>query len=106
MIDGKILIDFTADKLESFAGPAEAVFITRSHSDHYDPDAIGKLVPQKVYANESWADDAAVTGLPVVPMRFGKRVDIGDMRVMQLSANHSTARPYERAGGYLFEKDG
>lgn len=106
LIDGRVLVDFTADKLDVFAGPVETVLITHSHSDHYDPEAIRRLSPGAVYVNESWADDALEHQLPVKPMRFGEWVQIGDMRVMQLPANHSTARPYERAGGYLFEKSG
>lgn len=59
-----------------------------------------------MFVNESWAADAEADGLPVVPTRFGEWMELEGMRVMQLPANHSTARPYERASGYLFEKDG
>lgn len=107
LIDSRVLVDFTADKLDVFTGLVDSVLITHSHSDHYDPSAIAKLEPKAVYAHESWAADAEKDGLPVQKVRFGEWFELGGgLRAMSLPANHSTARPYERASGYLFEKEG
>lgn len=106
LIDGRVLIDFTADKLDVFNGPVDAVLITHSHSDHYDPKAIAALSPKQVWAHESWAAEARVDGLDAQDARFGEWISLGDLRAMPLPANHSTERPWEKASGYLIEKDG
>lgn len=106
LVDDRILLDFTADKLDAFSGPVDAVLITHSHEDHYDPQAIARLSPKEVWVHESWVEDARGHGLPVQEARFGEWIDLRDLRAMPLPANHSTARPYERASGYLLEKGG
>lgn len=107
LIDGRVLVDFTADKLDVFGGPVDTVLITHSHSDHYDPSAIAQLKPGQVWVQESWAEDAAADGLPVRAARFGEWIDLGEgLRAMSVPANHSTARAHEQTSGYLFEKNG
>ena len=105
LIDGRILVDCAKDN--TFSGRPEAVLITHSHSDHYCAERIAQLQPEAVWAHESWADDAQAEGLPVRAAAFGEWIDLGQgLRALPLPANHSTAREYEQASGYLFEKQG
>ncbi|MDO4740486.1 MAG: MBL fold metallo-hydrolase [Eubacteriales bacterium] len=107
LVDGHALVDFTADKEDIFSGTVRSVLVTHSHTDHFDPEAIARRRPEVVWAHESWAQDAAQTGLPVRAARFGEWIDLGDgLQAMPLPANHTSERPYERACGFLFAKQG
>ena len=101
LVNEHILIDFTADKLDIIGVKPDTVLITHSHRDHYDPEAIRSLSPERVYAHESWAADAKADGLPVIAARYGEVYDLGDVKAMPVPANHSTERAYETACGWL-----
>ena len=121
LVEGRVLVDFTAcnlDMLPEGCRP-EAVFYTHSHGDHYDPVAALKLGVRRVYAHETWAK-AAVRhfktfgerlGLPppeVIPVAFGKPVEVDGLAFTSLPANHCTDRMtegvLERTSFYLIEK--
>ncbi len=104
LLNDHVLIDFTADKLDVFSGHVDAVLITHSHDDHYDPEAIKMLSPDVVYVHASWADAAKSAGLPAVGVQFGEWVEIGEVRAMPVPTNHLTARPGEQTCGWLLEE--
>ena len=121
LLDGKVLIDFTAcsfDKLPEGCRP-EVLFQTHSHGDHYNPLAAVRSGVKRMYVQETWAEaarravDAAAEslGLPapkVVALPFGSPVEECGLRFTGVPANHSTSRitdgVLERASLYLVEK--
>ena len=121
LIDDRVLIDFTAcgfDMLPEGCCP-EALFLTHSHGDHYNPDAIVRVGVKSVYAQETWAAaarkelSAAAQRLSrpvpaVIALPFGQAVETCGLRVTGVPANHSTGRVtdgvLERTSIYLVEK--
>ena len=115
LLDGRVLIDFTAsarDMLPDGCRP-EAIFYTHSHRDHYDPEAALALGIRRVYCHESWAASAKAEfaafakGRPVpsvASVRFGSPVEECGVILTAVPANHATARPGEHAAMYLAEK--
>ncbi len=115
LLDGKVLVDFTAvnfDTLPKGCTP-EAVFYTHSHPDHYDPAAALSLGVKRIYCHNSWTDVArrmfknAAKGrrMPeVTGLEFGMPVVEGGMTFTSLPANHSTSKKNELCSIYLVEK--
>ncbi len=117
LLDKRILIDFTAtaeDMIPEGFRP-EAIFFTHSHPDHYDPKAVLKLHPGKIYLGETWIARAigqfeaasAELGIPVpdiIPLRIGDRIYLGDLVLTALPANHATPDFHEQTLIYLIEK--
>lgn len=118
LLDGRILIDYTAtarDQLPPGAHP-ETIFYTHSHDDHYRVDdalALGSL--RRVYVNDSWVDGAreefaaaarrlGVACPEVAGLSFGQSATVGGIRFTSLPANHVTNRPGEHTSMYLVEK--
>ena len=118
LLDGRILIDFTATDADMLPKgmSAEAVFYTHSHEDHYNAEAeLTHIGAPVVYVSETWvqraeegfAKAAAKTGSDspkVVPLKTGQKVTLGDIAITALPANHSTADAEEQTLIYLIEK--
>lgn len=118
LLDGKVLIDYTAmarDMIPDGVKPV-AVFYTHSHSDHYQPaDLLALGSVKHVFVNASWfagayeefavaAKAAGVEPPQVHPMHFGQPQPFGGMVFTSLPANHTTRRPGEHCSMYLVEK--
>lgn len=120
LVDGHILIDFTPmaeDMLPEGCRP-DTIFYTHSHGDHYNPEAALKAGVKRVYLSRTWYDTAKadfvraakalnMEELPlIIPVCTGQRIEIGDLTVTPLPANHATAYLMEQALIYLLEKRG
>ncbi len=121
MLDNAAVFDFTMcsfDKLPSGLKP-EALFVTHSHKDHFNPEATVKLGVKHVFVQSSWlnyaksviheAATAAKLACPeVTGLEFAKPVEIAGMKVTQVPSMHSTSRltdgVLERTSMYLVEK--
>ena len=121
LLDGRVLIDFTAcsfDKLPEGCRP-EVLFQTHSHGDHYSPTAAVKSGVKRMYVQESWAAAArkevaaaakelALPAPEVMALPFGNPVEECGLRITGVPANHSTSRvtdgTLERTSLYLVEK--
>ena len=121
LLENHVLIDYTwsaADMLPKGCRP-EAIFVTHSHGDHYDPQATVKLGVKRMYVHETWATAARremaaaakKLGLPtpeVIAVRFGEPVLEGGLAFTSVPSNHATARVtdgvLERTSMYLVEK--
>lgn len=119
LVDDTFLIDFTDDSLDMLPEGIhpETIFYTHSHNDHYQPSAALKAGVKTVYLNHSWYDIAARdykaaakeagAAMPVLfPTYFGVSVQIGDIKVTPLLANHPTGNFMEESQIYLLEKGG
>lgn len=115
LVDGKVLLDFTARSHEMLPEGCrpEVVFYTHSHRDHFDAAAALDAGIKRVYCHESWADVArskfkeAAKDRPVpevTGLQFGETVVEGGVSFTALPANHSTRRKGERCAIYLVEK--
>ena len=115
LVDGKVLIDFTARSREMLPAGCrpDVVFYTHSHRDHFNAAAALDIGVKRVYCHKSWADVArekfaeASKGRPVPEVRgivFGGAVKEDGMTFTALPANHSTRRRGERCAIYLVEK--
>lgn len=107
LFDDVLLIDVTENVLEQMENPAAVrdVFFTHSHRDHYDPAALQKLAPCRVYAHESWAGDITDEGLTVIPLKTGVEVRTeSGFTLTPMPSNHSTERAAEVTLHYLIEK--
>ena len=123
LLENRVLIDYTwsaADMLPKGCRP-EAIFVTHSHGDHYDPQATVRLGVKRMYVHETWATaarremEAAAKKLDlpvpeVIALRFGEPVQEGGLAFTSVPSNHSTFRVtdgvLERTSMYLVEKDG
>lgn len=108
LIDDKILIDFTPtdkDMLPKKCHP-KAIFYTHSHRDHYNPEAAIELGIPTAYLGSTWASKAKKAfgdAVEVVPLKVGQQVEIEDMVITALPANHVTNFK-EQTLIYLIEK--
>lgn len=107
LLDETLLIDGTCAILEQIADRSKIsdVFLTHSHSDHFDIEALKALAPCRVYAHESWASEISGEGLTVIALKIGQPVCAAGFTVLPMPANHSTERAWEQPLHYLFEKD-
>jgi phosphoribosyl 1,2-cyclic phosphodiesterase len=115
LCDNRILFDFTRDSFDLLPNGVrpEILFYTHSHRDHYSPEAARRLGVRKVFLQEGWmpiakADfEAAKSETPMpelIPLRIGTAVQMGDLRITPLPANHATEYLQERTLIYLIEK--
>lgn len=115
LCDNRILFDFTRDSFDLLPkGVApEILFYTHSHKDHYSPESACKLGVRRVFLQEGWMKIAetdfkavkGVTTMPeLVPLTIGTAVQVGDIRITPLPANHATEYLQERTLIYLIEK--
>ena len=115
LVDGKVLLDFTARSHEMLPEGCrpEVVFYTHSHRDHFNAAAALDIGVKRVYCHESWADVArakfgeAANGRPVPEvfgLKFGKHVTEAGLALTALPANHSTRRKGERCAIYIVDK--
>ena len=106
LFDDALLIDFTHSAQDMLPKTADVrhIFITHSHFDHFDPEAIAALAPAALYAHESWAEEIAIDGIEVCPVVVGKWISAGGYEVLALPSSHSTSRPYEQTVNYLLKK--
>ena len=119
LVDGKILIDFTAkseDMLPEGCRP-EVIFYTHSHGDHYDPAAALRAGVKRVYLSQTWYDIASSefqraareANLPMpelVPLGIGQHVEVEGITFTPLPANHASFHLLEQTLIYLLEKEG
>ena len=108
LFDGSLLIDGHRSALDMLPDGARVtdVFYTHSHSDHYDPAALGRLAPVTAWAHESWAGEIDAPGAAVRPLRLFEKTEAAGVAVTPLPSNHSTERPYETTLHFLLEKEG
>lgn len=119
LIDGHILVDFTATCLDMLAeGCApDTIFYTHSHGDHYNPSAALKAGVKRVYLGQTWYDIAkrefqaearrqGVEMPEIIPLYVGQAVKVDDMSITPLPASHATGNLFEQALIYLIEKNG
>ena len=131
LLDGRILVDLTADALDLLPDGfvPECIFYTHSHSDHYAPKVAVEIGVPLVFVSETWAEraaadfravagpDASCAGgatdcgngraVPeIVPLRTGQRVQRGDIFITALPADHCPSDLHEQALIYLIEKGG
>ena len=121
LLDGKVLVDFTAcsfDLLPKDCHP-EVLFQTHSHGDHYNPVAAVKSGVARMYVQETWAEAAkrevaaaaeklSMPAPQVMALPFGRAVEACGLKITGVPANHSTSRVtdgvLERTSLYLIEK--
>ncbi len=119
LLNGSVLIDFTAksaDMLPRGAKP-KTIFYTHSHDDHFDPVAALRLGIKRAYVGETWAERARLafahaagrTGAAVpeiIPVSIGAKYRAKGLTLTPLPANHSTQDPKEQTLMYLVERGG
>ncbi|MCQ2139817.1 MAG: MBL fold metallo-hydrolase [Bacteroidales bacterium] len=119
LVDNSFLVDLTDDSLDLIPEGLvpEALFYTHSHPDHYDPAAALKLGVKKIYVSNTWFDIArkdyvkaakelGVNMPQMYPMVVGAPVQIGEVTVTAVPANHATDNMLEQTVIYLLEKGG
>lgn len=106
-VDDALILDYTHTVADLVARPddVQAVLITHSHRDHFDPKAIAALAPARLYAHESWARSIEIPGVKIIPVAIGQPFEEAGYTISPLPANHTTERPEEIAVHYLLEKE-
>ncbi len=117
LLDGKILIDMSpsAPLLFPEGFQPEVVFYTHSHPDHYNAKVAVENGVKKVYLSESWlkrakenfrkaAKEVGRKAPKIVPLKVGEAVEIENLVITALPANHATGDYSEQALIYLIEK--
>ena len=119
LVEGHILIDFTAtclDMLPEQSKP-DTIFYTHSHGDHYNPAAALEAGVKMVYLSQTWYDIAkreftaaarkqGVEMPTIIPLYVGQAVEVGGLTITPLPASHATGNTFEQALIYLIEKAG
>ncbi len=117
LLDGAVLIDYTArahDMLPQGCRPA-TIFYTHSHGDHYNPADALRLGIRDVYLSQTWYDTAVAEfrraarelkqPMPAIhPLCIGSQVQLGELTISPLPANHATGYLMEQTLLYLVEK--
>lgn len=117
LLDGAVLIDYTAralDMLPQGCRPA-TIFYTHSHGDHYNPADALRLGIRDVYLSQTWYDTAVSEfrraarelkqPMPAIhPLCIGSQVQLGELTISPLPANHATGYLMEQTLLYLVEK--
>ncbi len=120
LVDNDFLIDFTAESADMIPEGVhpETIFYTHSHKDHFQAADALKIGIKTVYLSHTWYDTAvaafkkAVSAdeclkMPtIIPTYFGMPVQMGDVTVLPLDANHPTEYLMEQSQIYLLEKGG
>lgn len=119
LVDGSVLVDFTASDKEMLPDGLrpEVIFYTHSHRDHFDPAAALEVGVRRVYVSRSWIERATdafvkaaaalgVQAPAVIPMDMQECVVENGLSFKALPANHSTSDLQEQALIYLIEKNG
>lgn len=119
LADREVLFDLTAGNLEMIPSGCtpETIFYTHSHGDHYSPSAALKAGVRTVYLSYTWYDKArsefreaakkAGVEMPeIIPLHVGRAVQVGDLKVTPLPANHLASSLSEQSLIYLIEKNG
>ena len=119
LVDDRFLVDLTDDSLDLIPDGLhpETIFYTHSHPDHFQASAALKAGVKKAYLNHSWYDVAAkafkeaarqegVQAPELIPTYFGADVQMGDITVTPLLANHPTGNVMEESQIYLLQKGG
>ncbi len=117
LVEDRFLIDFTDNSLDLLPADVhpDSIFYTHSHGDHYQPSAALKIGVKTVYLSHSWYDvaakdfaraakEAGVKMPQLIPTYFGQAVQMGDVKVTPLIANHPTGNLMEESQIYLLEK--
>ena len=119
LIEGHILMDFTATCLDMIPEgcQSDTIFYTHSHGDHYNPAAALQAGVKEVYLSQTWHDIAkkefaaaarkqGVQMPKITPLYIGQSVTVGDITITPLPASHATGNAFEQTLIYLIEKDG
>lgn len=119
LVENEFLVDLTEDSLDLVPEGLvpEALFYTHSHPDHYEPSAALKLGVKKIYVSNTWFDMArkdftkaakemGVSMPQMYPIVVGAPVQVGEVSVTAVPANHATDNMLEQTVIYLLEKNG
>lgn len=121
LLDGKYLIDpapeayfFASEVLKLDLSGLQGIFLTHRHKDHLCYESLKKFIeaadePVRFYCHETTVpylelDDDMQKRLIICPVKAGQTVEVGDMKVLILSANHTGYAPGEVPVHYVFEK--
>jgi len=119
LVNGQILVDCggtVPEALELFGADAEAItdlLVTHTHGDHFDPAALERLLAARGQAPplRLWVEVGALERLPHASgvdmrlVRAGQTVQVADLTVTALAANH-VVQPPEQPLHYLLEAGG
>ena len=119
LVENEFLVDLTEDSLDLVPEGLvpEALFYSHSHPDHYEPSAALKLGVKKIYVSNTWFDMArkdftkaakemGVSMPQMYPIVVGAPVQVGEVSVTAVPANHATDNMLEQTVIYLLEKNG
>ena len=117
LLNGRILIDCGTTGLRNLQtngidfGAVETLLMTHSHCDHFQPEQItelartpGRTQPLRIYAaREVLARLPEGAEFDKHELAPGLRIQLGELNVTALPANHLTDVPSEQAYHFLFE---
>lgn len=108
LLDGKILLDCTAHALKMLReiqvewAQISAVFFTHSHSDHCNPESVGRIAearraaglsPLKIYGESSWVSRVFTEGKgywQISALEPFQEVCLENYQLLPLPSNHSS----------------
>ena len=119
LLDGSVLVDCGGTVPEALrlfgvrSGGVTDLLVTHTHSDHFDPESLARLLavrgdgdPLRVWLAADAVDQVpSMPGLELHPLTVGVTVEVAGMAVLPLPANHvveSGGQPLH----FLFERDG
>jgi phosphoribosyl 1,2-cyclic phosphate phosphodiesterase len=120
LVDGHILIDCSRAALQKMKElgislcNVSDVFITHSHSDHFDLESILAIANSRkqssdslltVHAEKSWASSILPGSFVLDPVEVEKPVKLADYTVLPLASNHKGDYEDETTVHYLFQKE-